>query len=170
MSKYPYIRLTFAVHAVIKLFPEGERLKQDIQELADEILVNLICSNYKACSDKIKTLNGLFDLAKSRGWVDARNFLVLQREYQKIAEFAEKKGINSGKTVENSFSNKKRKEIILDIIKENGRVKVGDLVKSFPAVNRRTLLRDLDGFCQVGLVKKNGNGRGVCYVIKNATL
>jgi hypothetical protein len=47
---------------------------------------------------------------------------------------------------------------------------LGDLQKTFPNLNRRTLLRDLDGFCQIGLIEKNGHGRGACYTVRNATL
>ncbi len=79
------------------------------------------------------------------------------------------KGVSSGKTVENSFPNKDRHGEILNIMKQNGKTKIGDLTKNFPNLNRRTLLRDLDNFCQIGLVEKNGNGRGVYYIMKNTT-
>lgn len=169
MSKEHYIRLTFAVYGVIKLFPEKELLKHDIRNLANEILVNLINDHYENCSKSIQALNTLFDLAERKNLVDPRNFSVLRREYSKIEEFIKDRGVSSGKTVENSFPNKNRHTDILNIMKQNGKTKIGDLAKNFPSLNRRTLLRDLDGFCQIGLVEKNGNGRGVYYVMKNTT-
>ena len=170
MSKDSYIRLTFAVYKVTKLFPKEEQLKHDIRNLANEILVNLINDNYESCSKSIRVLNTLFDLAEKKSLVDPRNFSVLRREYSKIEGFIKDKGVFSGKTVEKSFPNKDRHADILNIMKQNGKTKIGDLAKNFPNLNRRTLLRDLDGFCQIGLVEKNGNGRGVYYIMKNTTL
>jgi len=169
MSKDFYIRLTFAVYKVIELFPEKEPLKHDIRNLANEILVNLINNNSENGSRNIESLNNLFDLAEEKNWIDRRNFLVLRREYNKIDGLSKNKEVFSGKAGENSFSNKRRRGEILNIMKQNNKTKIGILAKNFPNINRRTLLRDLDGFCQVGLVKKNGNGRGVYYIMKNAT-
>lgn len=171
MSKDFYIRLTFAVYKVLDLFPEKEPLKYDIRKLANEILADLLSSNYNDCLDNIETLKSLFNLAETKNLVDSRNFLVLLREYNRIEQYVQKEvRISSGKPVEKSSANKKRKEEILEILKNNSKVKVGDLVKTFPAINRRTLLRDLDNFCQTGLIEKNGNGRGACYILRNATL
>jgi len=171
MSKDFYIRLTFAVHKVLDLFPEKEPLKYDIRKLANEILADLLSSNYNDCLDNIETLNSLFNLAETKNWVDSRNFLVLLREYNKIAQYVQRKlRISSGKPVEKSFQGKRRQNEILEILKNNGKVKVGDLIKTFPEINRRTLLRDMEGFCHVGLVEKNGHGRGACYTLRNATL
>jgi len=173
MSKEFYIRLTLGVYKVSQLFPEREPLKTDLRELADEILSGLLCNNYKKCSKNIGLIQELFDSAEDRGLADPRNFLVLRREYARVAKLIEGKNIGTGKTVENSSGNgrgKGRQEAILTIIKTNNKLKIGDLTKSFPGVNRRTILRDLDVFCQSGLIIRNGSGRGACYTIKNATL
>jgi len=172
-SKEFYIRLTLGVYKVSQLFSEKESLKRDLRELADEILISLLCSNQKGCSENIKLIQNLFDLAERRGLADPRNFLVLRREYTRVSGLIEGMGVDTGKPVENSFGNsknKKRQEVILSIMKNNDKVKMNDLAKSFPSINRRTILRDLDTFCQSGLVERNGSGRGACYTIKNATL
>ena len=172
-SKEFYIRLTLGVYKVSQLFPGKEPLKADIRELADEILANLLCNNYQGYSENIKLIQNLFNLAESRGLADPRNFLVLRREYNKVSGLIEDAGVSAGKTVENSFHNgktKNRQEVILGILKSNGKVKMSDLIKSFPDINRRTILRDLGVFCQSGMVERNGGGRGACYTIKNATL
>ena len=168
-----YIGLTLGVYRVSQLFPKKKSLKTDLRELADEILVSLLCDNQKGCSENIKLIQKLFDLAESRGLADPRNFLVLRREYAKVSGLIEDMGVDAGKPVENSSSdkkNRKRQGVILTILKDNGKVKMSDLAKSFPGLNRRTLLRDMGVFCQTGVIKRNGNGRGACYTIKNATL
>jgi hypothetical protein len=172
MSGESYIRLTLGVYKVSQLFPE-DPLKVDLRELADEILVSLLCGNRQGCSENVKLIQKLFDLAESRGLADPRNFLVLRREYAKIEELAEDVEVGVMGAVDNPFNNdktKKRQEVILGILKSNGKVKIGDLIKSFPGITRRTILRDLDTFCQSGVVERNGSGRAICYNIKNVTL
>jgi len=160
-----YIGLTLGVYKVSQLFPDKEPLKINLRGLADEILADLLCENYQECPENIKLIQNLFNLAESRGLADPRNFLVLRREYAKLWDLYVE---NMGKTV--NSKNKKRQEVILSILKDNGKVKMSDLAKSFPGLNRRTLLRDMGVFCQTGVIKRNGNGRGACYTIKNATL
>ena len=172
MSKEFYIRLTLGVYKVSQLFPERDPLKTELRELADEILISLLCSKYKGCSENIGLIQNIFDLAESRGLADPRNFLVLRREYAKLDK-AIGEPADTGKTVENSSKNgrnRKRQEVILDILKNNSRVKISDIIKNFPDINRRTILRDLGTFCQSGIIERNGSGRGACYTIKNATL
>jgi len=160
-NKESYIRLTLGVYKVSALFPEQEPLGQDLRDLADEILISLLCSNYQGCPENIKLIQKLLDLAESRGLADPRNFLVLRREYAQVSEIIE--DFVAGK-------NEKRKKALLGVLKNSGKVQMNDLVKSLPEINRRTILRDLESFCQLGVVQRNGSGRGACYNIKNATL
>ncbi len=172
-SKEFYIRLTLGVYKVSQLFPAKEPLRTDIRELADEILISLLRDKYQGCTENIKLIQNLFNLAENRGLADPRNFSVLRREYNKVSGLIEDTGVDTGKPVENSShngKNKNRQEVILGILKNNGKVKMSDLAKSFPEINRRTILRDLGVFCQSGVVERNGSGRGACYTIKNATL
>ncbi len=166
-SKELYLGLTLGVYKVSQLFPDKESLKTDLRKLADEILVSLLCGNHQGCSENIKLIQKLIDLAESRGLADSRNFLVLRREYAKVSGLIEVENPSgNGKNSERS----ERQEVILGILKNNGKVKIGDLVKSFPDINRRTILRDMGAFCQSGVAERNGSGRGACYTIKNATL
>ena len=172
-SKEFYIRLTLGVYKVSQLFPEKEPLRADLRELADEILASLLCNDHQGLSENIKLIKNLFDLAESRGLADPRNFSVLRREYAKVSGLIEGMGASTEETVENSSrngKNKNRQEVILSILKNNSKVKMSDLAKSFPDINRRAILRDLGVFCQSGVVERSGGGRGACYTIKNATL
>ena len=162
-----FLKLTLAVHKVTELLPAGEQLKDQIRELADRVLADFLLNNTEKAFRKIQELMGLLDLAEAKNWVDPRNFEVLRREYGKI-EIEKPVRAVSG-----------RKEKILKTINGSGKTKLGDLVRAFPDVNRRTLLRDLGEFTKIGLLVRNGSGRGAHYVAnitnvanvaKNATL
>ena len=165
MSSDFYIKLTLAVYKVTALFPKEAGLKRDIRQAADEILVGLLVGQHENRSRDIKALQGYFQQAQAQNWVDERNFAVLFREYGKIEQ-----PMGAGKTVEKPWTTQKRKKRILETIEKNNKIKVGDLIKIFPATNRRTILRDLEDFSQTGLIVKTGNGRGACYILRNATL
>lgn len=164
MDKEHLLKLTLAVYKVTALFPAGEELGPRIRESADNILCNENTFRY------IADIFELFDLAEKENFVDPRNFFVLRREYEKIRQISDN-GKTSGKTVENPFSqssngngNNHRQEKILAVMSSNGMVKIGDLIKMFPGINRRTVLRDLGKLCQTGAAVKNGNGRGAHYI------
>ena len=159
-----FLKLTLAVHKVTELFPEREQLKDQIRELADQALADFLLKHEQKGSRRIKELMGFFDLAEAKNWVDPRNFVVLRREYGKIEMNKPVRAVSG------------RKEKILETINGNRKTKLGGLVKTFPDVNRRTLLRDLEEFTKTGLLIRNGSGRGIHYVTnvtnvtKNATL
>lgn len=154
-----YQKLALAVYRVTEFFPEKEPLKFHIREQADKILANLVSANPhpENIGNKddllkdIKILYGYFDLAGAQNWVDLRNFSVLKREYGRVQELFEKPLGN-------------RQDKILEAVDGNGMVKIGDIIKLLPGVNRRTVLRDLDKLCQTGAMVRNGNGRGAHYV------
>ena len=170
MSDDFYIKLTLAVYRVTELFPNDEPLRNNIRDLANEILVSLICNNYKDRSNNIKIIKSYFDLAENQNWVDSRNFSVLRKEYDKIQGL-----INTGKTVEKSLLEpaiykkppKNRKEKILEILKDKKRIKVKELTKDFPQISKRTIIRDLEELYQAGVVARVGNARASCYNIKS---
>lgn len=157
-----YLKLTLAVHKVTELFPaEGQELKSQILEAANKVLANLLCGKNNS-RRATESLMQFFDLAEVKNWVDRRNFEVLRREYGKIEKPAP---IIAG-----------RKEKLLKALASNDKTRLRDLVKVFPDINRRTLLRDLEEFTKTGLIVRNGGGRGIHYVAntanvtKNATL
>jgi hypothetical protein len=172
MSKSFYIKLTFAVYKVTQLFPKGESLAEEIRQKADETLIGLIRNDYKAYFEGVKSLNGLFDLAEKKGWIDQRNFQVLRREYAKVAKEKPAPVEQPVAVGDNSLlgsKNRRRQEAILDALKATGKIKLKDLARAFPNVTRRTLIRDLSLFCRSGLVERVGTGRSISYNIKNVT-
>ncbi len=192
MDKEHFQKLTLAVYRVTEFFPEKEPLRFQIRELAGRILANLVLANphpenIANKGDLIKDIDVLcnyFDLADVQNWVDPRNFVVLKDEYGKVQRLAEEISILDGfnqqvpsaelascdpnqlslPEIPDSNHNASRQDKILEEINRSGMVKIGDLIKLFPGVNRRTVLRDIDKICQTGAAVRNGNGRGAHYI------
>lgn len=99
MERENFIKLTSGLYKVTELFPEKEPLVFFIKEkaiaiLADSILLSA-CNPialtkeqkekvFEGIMGNIEILKGYFELAKSQKWVNEANFLVLEREYEKI--------------------------------------------------------------------------------------
>lgn len=158
-EKEHFLKLTLAVYKVTELFPEeGESLKAQIRESADRVLADLIYSENG--SRHIGKLKEFLGLAKEKNWVDSRNFLVLEKEYGKIRQLSKP---------EKAIVNNQRQGKILGILRSNRRIKVGDLLQTFPQVSRRTLIRDLEELFHSGMVARRGNGRGIEYSVRSST-
>jgi DNA-binding transcriptional ArsR family regulator len=178
-EKERYLRLTLALYRVVDLFPEGDVLRQQIRKKANKVLADLIWSNphprVKEVCEGIASLNDLFSQAEAQNFIDPRNFQVLKREYQKIAENMQENSqqpeteqlIEDDPIFEISKeSGMNRKKKILNFLKSKQRIRVGELVASFPDVSRRTLIRDLDELYKGGIIIRTGDGRGANYTIK----
>lgn len=182
MDRSFFIRLTIAVHKVVDVFHGGEELKSQIKNLADEVLSGLVSFDEEDAeialiiSRKIENLETSFKEADERNLINPRNFQVLKREYGKIRENLEKSAVAPSArlalfTNENSLAEiaagqadfSERQQKIVETLKGNGEAQVGDLMKIFPDLNRRTILRDLDNLMRLGLVERNGGGRVATY-------
>jgi predicted HTH transcriptional regulator len=152
-----YLKLILAAYKVTELFPaEGEELKSQIRESANQALADLLLNRQA----KIDDLLTLFSEAEAKNWVDSRNFAVLRREYGKIK-------------IDQPFPihrvTKPRHKKILDIINERNRIQVSGLAQVFPGLSRRTIIRDLEELFHNGIVIRTGSGRGVSYSNKIVT-
>ena len=92
-----FIQLTSAVYRLLDFFPEGEPLKNRAKDKVLAITENLVLvfgidgwaslQRDKAeaqLTEDIEILLNYLKLAKSFGWVDSINFLIISKEYEKI--------------------------------------------------------------------------------------
>jgi len=161
LGKERLLKLTLAVYKVTAVFPPAEAggdLGLEIRDLADKILANLLLNQNDKASSCIEEMLSLFGLAEEGKLADKRNFLVLRQEYDRILKIVSAENALPG-------DNHRLEKILAALNSSNGMMKIGDLIKFFPGVNRRTVLRDLDKLCQDGFMVRNGTGRGVYYVI-----
>jgi len=178
------IKITNAVYRVTNLFPEKEPLRNQIREKAGEIVLEI--SQLKT-SDKVKEMCynidmeiegiiALFNIAEKQAWVSQINLEVLKKAYSGLKE-----SLKIGMVRENKDNRKlsekdviqaiscttnNRHTIILDYLKGNERIQVGQVCQLFPQISRRTLIRDLNDLVLSGKIERNGGGRGIAYKIK----
>ena len=161
LEKERLLKLTLAVYKVTAVFQPmeaGGDLGLKISDLADKILANLLLEKCEEkCSPHIEEVLRLFDAAEENKLADKRNFLVLRKEYDRILKI-----VSAGDDL--LGDNHRQAKILAALNGGNGMIKIGDLIKFFPGVNRRTVLRDLDKLCQDGFIVRNGTGRGVFYI------
>lgn len=185
MDKDYFIKLTFALYRVAGLFPKGESLKAEIEDSANKILADLILISVlptnpsgrlrDTCiiqtAKEIESLENYFDRAQAKNWLKPLNFLLLKREYSKISKYLEglkkteepsqEKIIPEVRQKIDIFPRQKR---ILETFNQKTELQLGDFLRIFPEINRRTLIRDLEFLFRVGLIKKNGERRAAYYI------
>lgn len=181
MEKNYIIKLTLALYRVTELFPAKEPLKFFLREKANEILADFVCGERKSESfenilKNIEILQNYFKIAKRQNWVDEKNFLVLEREYEKINRWVkepkEPKEPKRGKTQEKmslkeESCDNERREKILEILKKKRKAQTGEFEKFFPEVTKRTLRRDFQYLLDRRLVKRVGNGSRTFYKLSH---
>jgi len=91
-NKQDLINLTTAVYRVTELFPKNEPLLWQIRETANNILADFVFFNSKNLAEsqiegKIKLILAYLDIAKSQKLAHLKNFLVLERDYQRINDY-----------------------------------------------------------------------------------
>ena len=90
--------LTLALYRVTDFFPQGEVLRRNLREKANDIFGLAAEYDYSAEQErdatlilsKIQSVRGYLDLARSLRFVKSINITVLEREYDFLASFFEK--------------------------------------------------------------------------------
>jgi hypothetical protein len=100
MTKADIFKLTLALYRVTALFPKKEPLKFALRHRALKVFSSLSISEQSSSllsqAEKanvlkndliyLDNLKSLFKLAKEQKWIDSRNFIILEKEYQKLGE------------------------------------------------------------------------------------
>lgn len=186
-----FIQLTAAVYKLLDFFPEGEPLKNRAKEKALLIMENRNNASGQFLED-IEVLLNYLKLAKSFGWIDSINFLIISKEYEKIKGqvsqpmkktesaniVAQTQRITFQKTIENqvSFAEEKistekatefsisdRQRKILQILSEKGHAQVSDFKTVLSDVTKRTIRRDLDELLKNKEIIRTGEWNQVFY-------
>lgn len=195
------VRLTMAVHKVADILPRQDSLRAKIQESANKLLASLVLlakenpitsgQKRQVISRAIRELGVLvayLNYAKRVSQVNPENFVVLEREYNKVEEFlrqlhqpdaaaehvrskasnisigAPKSRLVNMQKSQESLS--KRQTRILELLRNKEKTQVWELQKVLPEVTKRTLRRDLDDLLEKNLILRGGEWNEVFYQIQ----
>ena len=201
-----FVRLIVATHKVVNILPKEDLLRTQVQDSANKLLVSLILlaqENPVAAEQRrtvaakaireIGELIAYLNYAKRIAQINPQNFVVLEREYNKVGEFLRKLHqsntelapyqAGSGAALSRSpksFSPKPpksdlgapksdlstRQTRILELMRNKPKVQVWELQKVLPEVTKRTLRRDLDGLLERSFIIRQGEWNQVFYQIR----
>ncbi|MDD5145705.1 MAG: DeoR family transcriptional regulator [Candidatus Pacebacteria bacterium] len=169
MDKEEIIQLTNKLYRITLFFPKKEPLRYKMRELADDFLA-------KPNGKDLDTLLSFFDVASAQNWVKAEDILEIKQKYDSL-----KGGLKDDDPPEDLIQEDSRilqpelpqiitdrKEKILQILKEKGRVQVWEVKKVLPEVSKRTLRRDFDFLLKQGTIERMGERNNTFYQIKTA--
>lgn len=166
-----FLKLTNAVYKVLEFFPESDPIKNRAKDRALEIVENPTLEN-------IDILLGYLWIAKTQGWLNSVNYLIISNEYEKIKkniepqnDFVKLETILKPIMAENKPKEKiisepnlpERQKIIVEFLGNNGRAQVMDLQKVLPKITKRTIRRDLDELLKNGKIVRIGEFNQIFY-------
>jgi hypothetical protein len=193
MNKQDIIELTNKVYKLTLLFPKKEPLRYRIREISNRILensINLENLNQPAQQDNflifetgknLEIIISYFEVAKWQNWVSYFDILEIKENYDKIkSDLSELKSVENHEPEQSLIQTKsfkkeqikkpshdkgldKRKEKILEILKEKEKIQVWELNKLLPEVSKRTLRRDFEQLLKQGLVQRIGERNNTFY-------
>ncbi|GEM_PF-1071550 len=196
MNRDFFVKLTLGAYRVTDLLPAQGHEKGEVRSLANSVLAHLILfsetnpvtqEQRKSLVPKIQGEIGslvryFVELKNSSPErVEPKYFLILEKEYQKVAQWVEGNFLSSTgnggiapdtkvveviqkKAEENSLSERQRK--IMGILQNKEKTQVWELQKVLTEVTKRTLRRDLDDLLSLNLIERKGEWNAVFYRLK----
>jgi len=169
MQREFFLKLAHATYRVADVLPESEEIGSNIKDTATSIVAHLLLPEKERDGlyvvKEVQQLQVYFNTAKSKQWVNPENFLILEREYDKIIRLSEQyQQISVSVPPTPSLSERQKK--IIEILRSKEKTQVWELQKVLPEVTKRTLRRDLDDLLQLNLVERQGEWNEVFYRLK----
>lgn len=168
-----FLQLTDIAYRLLEYFPDQDPLKLKTKEKVLSVMENLVLVDEerqgKILAD-IEIILGYFKIAKSHGWINSINYLIICNEYKKVkneikSDLVEPKIQKNQKVSEPvldiMLSDRQKK--ILDFLKERESAQVMDLQGVLPTVTKRTIRRDLDELLDSGKIVRMGEFNQVFY-------
>ncbi len=190
-----FIRLTNAVYKILEFFPEADPLKHRAKDKALVIMERLVLiteasgwtsfqnEKIKAeLSEDIEIILGYLWIAKTQGWLNSANYLIVANEYEKIKsdlkpiiiEATQKLPLiqEPAEPVVKEIELRQRPPLdklparqskIIEFLGKNGKAQVMDLQTVLPDITKRTIRRDLDELLESGRIIRLGDFNQVFY-------
>jgi len=161
-QKEKLIELTKKIYRLTLLFPKKEPLRYKIREIADEILANLLKEIKNPTMKDWEILDSFFEIAKEQNWVSPKEISQIQEDYKKLILEIQP----SSEVIKIRPRVSERQEKILEILKEKGKIQVGQIKEFFPNVSKRTLRRDFQSLLKKGIIERVGEKNKTFYKLK----
>ena len=169
MDREFFLKLAYATYKVADVLPQDEEVRGNIKDTATNIVAHLLLPEKERDGlyivKEVQRLQEYFNTAKSKQWINPENFLILEREYDKIIGLSEQYQQISA-SVPSTPSLSERQKKILEILRSKEKTQVWELQKVLPEVTKRTLRRDLDDLLQLNIVERQGEWNEVFYRLK----
>ena len=129
----------------------------------------------------VEIIISYLEISKWQNWVSYFDILSIEQEYDKIKSVVDKtnktlidvsKDLTAEQNIEeNSLFNDldNRKQKIIEILKQKGRVQVGEISEILPQVSKRTIRRDFVQLLEQGLIERIGQRNDTFYKLKIRT-
>jgi len=129
----------------------------------------------------VEIIISYLEISKWQNWVSYFDILNIEQEYDKIKSVVDKtnktlidvsKDLTAEQNIEeNSLFNDldNRKQKIIEILKQKGRVQVGEISEILPQVSKRTIRRDFVQLLEQGLIERIGQKNDTFYKLKIRT-
>ena len=189
-----FLKLTNTVYKVLEFFPESDPLKNRAKDRALSVMEGLVLltevdgwisfqkekTRVQVLED-IDVLLGYLWIAKSQGWLNSVNCLIISNEYEKVKreigparELTQKlPGLNEQEPKQDLLEDEEvestpheiteRQRKILEFLSQNEKAQVSDLKTILPDITKRTIRRDLDELLGGGKVVRMGDFNQVLY-------
>ena len=169
MDREFFLKLACATYKVADVLPENEETRSNIKDTATNIVAHLFLPEKERDGlyivKEVQQLQEYFNTAKSKQWINPENFLILEKEYEKIIGlFEHHQQISAPVRADSSLSDRQKR--IIEILQSKEKTQVWELQKVLPEVTKRTLRRDLDYLLQLNLVERQGEWNEVFYRLK----
>jgi len=190
LDKEQVIKLTLVLYKMTENFPDKEPLKQSLREKANLILESYFLKQNFDLKDQRKTINSLakralLDIKQQKDFLlsvkasplanqaylevifkaygDLIDFFQIQEQGQGESKPKKRKAENNSTVI---LKEKVRHLKIIKLLKQGKTLQVGDLVKHFPKLSKRTLRRDFEYLVKQGVVKRVGGNSATEYVLR----
>lgn len=176
------IRLGMAVYRLTDRFPEQEPLRSRLRDASLAVVVSASRDDPESASQAVHTLDALAEVATPLGYVAPVNFAVLKQSCQELMRVwspvsQERPSLHAsssraqthtnakgtGRIVSPLVSASRRRDRIVQILREQGKARLRELVSGLGGVSARTVRRELNGLCKEGMVERRGFGAASFY-------
>jgi DNA-binding transcriptional ArsR family regulator len=153
-----FLKLTNSVYKLLEFFPESDPLKNRAKDKALAILEN-------PNPEDIDILLGYLWIAKTQGWLNSVNYLIVANEYEKLRVQTTSKPTVPDWQGPPSHKVTARQGKILEFLSKKEKAQVMDLQTVLPDITKRTIRRDLDELLGAGKITRLGEFNQVFYQI-----